>query len=71
LNQKIQKARFFTIKDLSSLGFSRSESYNIMKVMKTDFINSGFIITNNKNSIPLSFASKWIEEKLSIIIELN
>jgi hypothetical protein len=71
LNQKIQKTKFFKIKDLASLGFSRTESYKIMKVMKTDFVNSGFILTNNKNSIPLSYASKWIEEKLSIIIEIN
>jgi hypothetical protein len=71
LNQKIQRTKFFTVKDLASLGFSRTESYNIMKVMKSDFINCGFILTNNKNSIPLSYASKWIEEKLSIIIEIN
>lgn len=62
---------FCTVKSLCDFGYSRYESYEIMNLMKNDYLSDGYFLSSKNNKIPMAYAKKWAEKKLAVPLEKN
>lgn len=47
---------FCTVQTLRDFGYSRYEAYEIMNLMKTDYIKEGYFLSSSSNKIPMAYA---------------
>jgi len=56
---------FCTVQTLRDFGYSRYEAYEIMNLMKTDYIKEGYFLSSSSNKIPMAYAELWTVRKLA------
>jgi len=58
-------SNFCTVKSLCDYGYSRYEAYEIMNLMKSDYVKDGYFQSSRNNKIPMMYAEKWAISKLA------
>ena len=56
---------FCTVQTLRDFGYSRYEAYEIMNLMKTDYIKEGYFLSSSSNKIPMAYAELWALRRLA------